>query len=96
MTQASSLEKEKAKALEKAALQQAKASGLQDGEVDPPDEEPEPPSEEQQILAQTRKQASKAEAMVRKLQKSWTKLWKRSRASSPERSRPQHWPTLLP
>ena len=40
---------------------------LQDGEVDPPDKEPEPPSEEQ-ILAQTRKQASKAEAMVHKLQ----------------------------
>ena len=27
---------------------------------------------------------------------SWTKPWKRSRASSPERSRPQHWATLLP
>ena len=73
MTQASSLEKEKAKALEKAAL--AKASprsqrllALKDGEVDPPTEEPEAPSEEQ-ILAQTRKQASKAEAMVHKLQR---------------------------
>ena len=51
---------------------------LQDGEVDPPTEDPQPPSEEQ-ILAQTRKQASKAEAMVHKLQ-SWTKLWKRKEA----------------
>ena len=72
MTQASSLEKEKAKALGKGSLGKSKPNkprllALQDGEVDPPTEEPEPPSEEQ-ILAQTRKQASKAEAMVHKLQ----------------------------
>ena len=68
-----SSKKGKGKSLEKGSPGKSKPNkprllALQDGEVDPPGEEPEPPSEEQ-ILAQTRKQASKAEAMVHKLQK---------------------------
>ena len=56
------LGKGKGKSLQKGSPGKSKPNkprflALQDGEVDPPTEEPEPPSEEQ-ILAQTRKQAS--------------------------------------
>ena len=95
MTQASSLEKEKAKALEKAAL--AKASPTSQGFW---------PCRmgrwTHQVRSQSLPQRSRSwhrpgsrPARLRpwctSFRGSWTKPWKRSRASSPERSRPQHW-----
>ena len=65
---------------------------LQDGEVDPPGEEPEPPSEKHRPGSRP----ARLRPWCTSFRGSWTKPWKRSRASSPERSRPQHWATLLP
>ncbi len=67
------LGKGKGKSLAKGSLGKSKPNkprflALLDGQVDPPNEGKEQPPSEEQILAQTRKQASKAEGMVHKLQ----------------------------
>ena len=85
------LGKGKGKSLGKGSLGKGKPKkprllALQDGEVDPPQEEnPRPGS-----------RPARLRPWCTSFRGSWTKPWKRLRASCPERSRPQHWATSLP